>query len=88
MLWALRDKLVFMRPDAAAAVTDAMKSTKFPVVLMDTGDNIGGGLPGDSTFILRELLRQKAQGWVVVILTAWRRRQHSARASANPSIKR
>ena len=67
MLWELRDKLVFKRPDAASAVTDAMKSTKFPVALMDTGDNIGGGSPGDSTFILRELLRQKAQGWVVVI---------------------
>ena len=67
MLWELRDKLVFKRPDAASAVTEAMKSTKFPVALMDTGDNIGGGSPGDSTFILRELLRQKAQGWVVVI---------------------
>ena len=67
MLWELRDKLVLKRPDAAAAVAAAMKSAKFPVALMDTGDNIGGGSPGDSTFILRELLRQKAQGWVVVI---------------------
>jgi len=67
MLWELRDKLVLKRPDAAAAVAAAMKSAKFPVALMDTGDNIGGGSPSDSTFILRELLRQKAQGWVVVI---------------------
>jgi microcystin degradation protein MlrC len=37
------------------------------VVLMDTGDNIGGGSAGDGTFILSELLSQKAQGWVVVI---------------------
>jgi microcystin degradation protein MlrC len=37
------------------------------VVLVETGDNIGGGSAGDSTFILGELLRQKAEGWVVVL---------------------
>jgi microcystin degradation protein MlrC len=31
------------------------------------GDNIGGGSSGDSTFILSELIRQKAQGWVMTI---------------------
>lgn len=67
MLWALRDKLVFRVPDAAAAVREAMAATKFPVVLMDTGDNIGGGSAGDGTALLGELIRQKAQGWVVVI---------------------
>lgn len=70
MLWALRDKLVFKVPDPATAVRDAMASDEFPVVLMDTGDNIGGGSAGDGTFILSELLRQKAQGWVVVISDA------------------
>jgi microcystin degradation protein MlrC len=44
-----------------------MGAEKFPVALMDMGDNIGGGSAGDSTFILGELLRQKAQGWVVAI---------------------
>ena len=34
---------------------------------MDTGDNIGGGSAGDATFLLSELLHQKASGWVVVI---------------------
>ena len=34
---------------------------------MDTGDNIGGGSAGDGTTLLGELIRQKAQGWVVVI---------------------
>jgi microcystin degradation protein MlrC len=70
MLWALRDKLVFRVPDAAAAVKDAMAATKFPVVLMDTGDNIGGGSAGEGTTLLGELLKQKAQGWVVVISDA------------------
>jgi len=67
MLWATRDKLVLNLPDAAAAVRLAMSSDKFPVALMDLGDNIGGGSAGDSTFLLQELLRQRAQGWVVVI---------------------
>jgi microcystin degradation protein MlrC len=67
MLWNLRDKLVFRVPDAAAAVKQASQSAKFPVVLMDTGDNIGGGSAGDGTFLLSELVRQNASGWVVVI---------------------
>ncbi|HLV02824.1 MAG TPA: MlrC C-terminal domain-containing protein, partial [Acidobacteriota bacterium] len=39
-----------------------------PVVLMDTGDNIGGGSAGDSTFLLEEFLRQKTEGWVMSIV--------------------
>jgi microcystin degradation protein MlrC len=67
MLWATRDRLKLNLPDAAAAVRQAMAADRFPVVLVDMGDNIGGGSAGDSTFVLDELLRQKAQGWVVVI---------------------
>ncbi|MCE5306859.1 MAG: MlrC C-terminal domain-containing protein [Acidobacteriales bacterium] len=37
------------------------------MVLVDMGDNIGGGSAGDSTFLLAELLAQKAQGWVMVL---------------------
>lgn len=70
MLWAIRDKLVFKSPDPAKAVREAMAADKFPVVLMDTGDNIGGGSAGDGTFILAELVKQKAQGWVTVIADA------------------
>ena len=67
MLWATREKLVLTLPDAAGAVRQAMAADRFPVVLMDMGDNIGGGSAGDSTFLLAELLKQKAQGWVVTI---------------------
>jgi len=67
MLWATRDQLAFNLPDAAAAVKMAMQSDRFPVSLMDMGDNIGGGSAGDSTFLLHELIAQKAEGWVVVI---------------------
>jgi microcystin degradation protein MlrC len=67
MLWATRDRIKLNIPDPAGAVRMAKAASKFPVALMDTGDNIGGGSAGDSTFLLDELIRQKAEGWVVVI---------------------
>lgn len=67
MLWGLRSQLVFRAPDAAEAVRMAMNNGKFPVALMDAGDNIGGGSAGDATFVLAELMKQKADGWVVAI---------------------
>jgi microcystin degradation protein MlrC len=67
MLWATRDRLKLDLPDAAGAVRQAMAAEKFPVTLVDMGDNIGGGSAGDSTFLLSELLKQHARGWVVVL---------------------
>lgn len=67
MLWATRDKIALKLPDPAQAVKQAMGEAKFPVTLMDTGDNIGGGSAGDSTFVLDELVRQKATGWVMTV---------------------
>jgi microcystin degradation protein MlrC len=54
-------------PDPAEAVAQALASDRFPVVLVEMGDNIGGGSPGDATFLLAELVRQHARGWVVAI---------------------
>ena len=59
MLWGLRDKLKFDLPDPAKAVSMAMASKVFPVTLLDTGDNLGGGSAGDSTFLLAELVSRK-----------------------------
>lgn len=67
MLWELRDQLKLKAPNAADAVRMAMNNGKYPVALMDSGDNIGGGSAGDSTFVLAELLKQKADGWVMTI---------------------
>jgi microcystin degradation protein MlrC len=67
LLWATRDRIVLNVPDPAEAVKRAMASDRLPVALMDMGDNIGGGSAGDSTFVLSELLKQKAQGWVVTL---------------------
>ena len=62
MLWDVRGQLTLDLPDAAQAVEQAIQSESPPVVLVEMGDNIGGGSPGDSTFILAELVRQEASG--------------------------
>ena len=67
MLWNARGQLTLDLPDAAQAVEQAIQSDSPPVILVEMGDNIGGGSPGDSTFILSELVRQKASGFVVVV---------------------
>jgi microcystin degradation protein MlrC len=41
-----------------------------PLLLLDVGDNVGGGGPGDSTVLLAEALAQRAIGLVVVLLDA------------------
>ena len=67
MLWESRDKTVLDNPNPAEAVKMAMEHEGRPVVLIDMGDNIGGGSTGDSSFLLEELLNQGAKGWVMVI---------------------
>ena len=66
-LWAVREQLRVAIPGPAAAVEQAMASPEFPVTLLDFGDNIGGGSAGDSTFLLEQLLAQRAESWVVTI---------------------
>ncbi len=67
MLWNSCDQLSLNLPDASYAVNQAIRSDQHPVILVEMGDNIGGGSPGDSTIILEELIKQKASGFVVVL---------------------
>jgi microcystin degradation protein MlrC len=60
-------EFIVTRPDAAAAVQQAIASEAHPVVLADLADNIGAGSAGDGTVILAELLSQGALGAIVVI---------------------
>jgi len=66
-LWDAREKLTIDLPDARDAVRQARQSPRPPVVLVDMGDNIGGGAPGDGTILLTEMLRQSATSAVVVL---------------------
>src|SRR5262249_39761236 len=45
-LWAARAQMAAWLPDAATAVRAALEATRRPVVLVDTGDNVGGGSAG------------------------------------------
>jgi microcystin degradation protein MlrC len=66
-LWDGRERLVRSLPDAATAVSRALQAERLPVVLVDTGDNVGGGSAADGTVLLAEMLRQGASGGVVCL---------------------
>ncbi len=67
MLWESRHQTVLENLMPKEAVKEAIDHEGRPIVLIDMGDNIGGGSPGDGTVLLTELMQQKARGWVVVI---------------------
>ncbi len=66
-LWQARERFEVHLPNAAEAVAQALKTERMPVVLVDTGDNVGGGSSADGTVILAELLRQNATDSVVCL---------------------
>ncbi len=67
MLWDARESLIVSNVEPSLAVAQAIESDDWPIVLVDVGDNIGGGTPGDGTVILAELLRQDAREAAIVI---------------------
>ncbi len=91
LMWNLRVQLAIDLPDAAEAVRQArlpIPDSQAPVVLVEMGDNIGGGSPGDSTLILGELVRQQAEGWLVVVCdSACVQQCESAGISAQVSLQ-
>ncbi len=66
-LWAARHDLMVPCPAAEEAVRRAMASSRRPVILVDLGDNIGGGSAGDGTVLLGEILAQGAKGALLVL---------------------
>lgn len=70
LAWELRDDMRVANVEPAEAVAEAIAYPEGPVMLVDVGDNIGGGTPGDGTVLLAELLRQGAEDAVVVIADA------------------
>jgi microcystin degradation protein MlrC len=70
LAWSLRYDMVVHNTPPAEAVAQAMAFPRGPVMLVDVGDNIGGGTPGDGTVLLAELLAQDAQEACVVIADA------------------
>jgi len=67
LAWDLREDMRVTNSDPADAVAEAIAHPEGPVILVDVGDNIGGGTPGDGTVLLAELLRHGARDAVMVI---------------------
>jgi microcystin degradation protein MlrC len=66
-LWSVHRQLTANPPDAVAAVARALATNETPVILVDLGDNIGGGSAADSTVLIHELLKQGASKTIVVL---------------------
>ena len=67
LMWDHRHEMRIELPDAAEGVRQAIEADPRPAVLVDLGDNIGGGSSGDGTTLLAELIEQRAAGFVVPI---------------------
>jgi microcystin degradation protein MlrC len=66
-LWNARATLTAGPPGPAEAVSLAKQATARPALLIDLGDNIGGGSAADSTVLIHELIRQNAGPSLVVL---------------------
>jgi microcystin degradation protein MlrC len=66
-VWDMRARLSARLPDPVTAVSQALRANRKPVVLVDTGDNVGGGSAADGTVLLAEMLRQGATEGVVCL---------------------
>jgi microcystin degradation protein MlrC len=66
-IWAAREQFAPRLPAPPEAVALALRAERLPAVLVDTGDNVGGGSAADGTVILKELLEQGATGAVVCL---------------------
>lgn len=64
-MWERRDQFDPEFTDVASAVERA-RINEGTSVLLDMGDNIGGGSPGDSTFLLHELERTGTHSLVII----------------------
>ena len=65
--WAARAGLQGGAIDAPTAIGRATDGRRGPVLLLDTGDNIGGGSPGDSTTILHEARRRGVRDYLETV---------------------
>jgi microcystin degradation protein MlrC len=67
LAWQKRREFIPSLMSVADAVETARESPDGLTVLVDVGDNVGGGTPGSGTVILAELLRQRVTNAAVVL---------------------
>ena len=66
-IWDLRENFRIGRPGIEETLDSLGDMSDGPYVLADVADNPGGGSPGDSTFILAEILKRKIRDVVLGI---------------------
>jgi microcystin degradation protein MlrC len=69
-VWAAREQLQGTALSVRESVARACRANDGPVLLLDVGDNIGGGSAGDSTAILNEALRAGLRDYLETICDA------------------
>ena len=65
--WGRREQFVADAPSPEEALTEAAAYQGRPVVLMDVGDNVGGGSAADSTILLEEAIRLGIRDLMIVL---------------------
>jgi len=86
MAWAHRGEFLHTAPPPGEAVARALAADGRPVVLADIADNTGGGAAGDTTEILRELLRVGARPATVACIWDAEAVQACARAGVGATV--
>ena len=66
-IWEFRSEFSAELISAKAGVNQAIESVDYPVVIVESADNVGGGSAGDATGVLQELLEQNATKAVIVV---------------------
>lgn len=66
MAWERRDRLVCPAYKPAEAIAIAAAEPQGPVVLVEGSDNVGGGAPGDATFVLEHLVRAPVKSLIMM----------------------
>lgn len=66
--WSRRDRFEAAVPGADEAIALAAAAASGPVLLLDVGDNIGGGSPGNSVVLLEAAIRAGFRGLVTIVV--------------------
>ncbi len=71
LAWEMRAKCDAVAPEPDEAITRALATTDpRPIVLLDVGDNVGAGTPGDSAILLEALMRRAVPSFLLSIRDA------------------
>ncbi len=69
-VWDAREDFLGEALSPADAVAHVAGADRTPVLILDVGDNVGGGSEGDSVSLLNQVLAQDASGFVATVADA------------------